>query len=103
VSQKQEKEFVYMVERTILRSRFPPKAYHGPNVAIRTKPPKSTTHDPVRHQQKQTSASTSFLYLQPVRAASICTTALQPAQFHGLHGFDDYDSELIIGAGAGER
>jgi hypothetical protein len=103
VSQKQEKEFVYMVERTILRSRFPPKAYHGPNVAIRTKPPKFTTHDPVRHQQKQTSASTSFLYLQPVRAASICTTVLQPAQYHDPHGLGKGDSELNFGAGAKEQ
>jgi hypothetical protein len=44
-----------------------------------------------------------FLYGLPVRAASICTTTYQTAQYHGLHGFDDYDSELIIGVGAGER
>jgi hypothetical protein len=69
----------------------------------RTNQPKATPHGYVRYQQKQTSASTRFLYLQPTLAASIYTTALQQAKYHGLHGIGDYDSELIIGAGAGER
>jgi hypothetical protein len=44
-----------------------------------------------------------FLYGDPVRAASIYTTALQPAQFHGLHDSGGADSELNSETVAGER
>jgi hypothetical protein len=43
-----------------------------------------------------------FLYGDPVRAASIYTTALQPAQYHGLHGLGEGDSELNFGRLAGK-